>query len=221
MTSEYFSNKNNFDQIKDPLKEYSSDYWYFNTKEESEMICWNDNIFTDQEIRRIKVIGKRLGCKQSLVGFGSGKSDTSIRNCYNSWIKPNEYTNWIFERVSNILLSNNEKFFQFDLTMLECIQFTYYSSEMDGDGGHYKSHIDSCYWNLPHNRKLSMVIQLSSPDEYEGGDLLIQGSYNPSVVRKEKSFGITFPAFVLHEVTPVTKGERYTLVAWAHGPSFK
>jgi len=32
---------------------------------------------------------------------------------------------------------------------------------------------------------------------------------------------IFFPSYTLHEVTPVTKGTRYTLVGWVHGPAFK
>ena len=38
---------------------------------------------------------------------------------------------------------------------------------------------------------------------------------------KEQGKLILFPSYVLHEVKPVTKGERYSLVAWITGPQFK
>lgn len=218
MTSEYFSNKNSFDQIEDPLKNSWGEYWHFDTKD-SDFCFWNSGIFTDKEIENIKVIGKRVGCSESLVGHGY--HDFNIRSSFQSWIKPNEHTSWIYERISNLLLDNNQKHFQFDLDKLEHIQFTYYNANFGKNGGHYSGHVDTIIWNVPDNRKLSAVIQLSSPDEYEGGELVIHHSANPMTIKKEKSFAVTFPSYCLHEVTPVTKGERYTLVAWAHGPSFK
>lgn len=70
---------------------------------------------------------------------------------------------------------------------------------------------------LPHNRKLSMSLQLSDPNDYEGGELLLHLSHNPTVISKQKGMMVFFPSHTLHEVTPVTKGERYSLVAWIHG----
>jgi PKHD-type hydroxylase len=69
-------------------------------------------------------------------------------------------------------------------------------------------------------RKLSLVVQLSSPDEYEGGGLEIMASSEPVQVTKEKGLICAFPSFILHRVTPVTKGTRRTLVIWIAGPDF-
>jgi PKHD-type hydroxylase len=102
--------------------------------------------------------------------------------------------------------------------MLETLQFTYYKSE---ENGCYKSHVDTLCWKLPYNRKLSIVVQLSSPDDYEGGELKLHNFHEPTAINKEKGLVVTFPSYTLHEVAPVTKGERYTLVAWVHGPPFK
>lgn len=74
---------------------------------------------------------------------------------------------------------------------------------------------------MPHNRKLSMVIQLSDPSEYEGGELLLHLGNNPTRIERKKGLAVFFPSYILHEVTPVTKGERYSLVAWVHGKPFK
>lgn len=62
------------------------------------------------------------------------------------------------------------------------------------------------------DRKLSIVIQLSESDEYEGGDLVVEGVKMP----RDKGAILTHdPIKDWHEVLPVTRGTRYTLVIWA------
>jgi PKHD-type hydroxylase len=62
---------------------------------------------------------------------------------------------------------------------------------------------------------------LSDPEEYEGGELLLKTSAFPIKTLNKKGTIIFFPSYVLHEVTPVTKGTRKTLVGWVLGPNFK
>ena len=216
MTSDYFSNKTSFDLIEDPIKNSWGSYWHLHIGS-YEPYCWNTEVFTCDEIERIKVIGRRLGINRAQTG-GEGKNCLDHRRSFNSWIHPNEYTSWIYERLTSVVNQNNEKFFNFDLTMIENLQFTYYNSE---EQGCYKAHVDPNCWSLPHNRKLSIVVQLSSPEEYEGGELKLYNSHEGITIKKEKGLVVSFPSYTLHEVTPVTKGERYSLVAWVHGPSFR
>jgi PKHD-type hydroxylase len=216
MTSKYLTYKNSFDNLVDPIKNSWGQYWYLKSQEQTQY-CWNNEIFSDDEIGRIKVIGKRLGIQRAQTG-GLGENCLDHRRSFTSWIAPNEHTSWIYKRLTEIVNQNNLKFFNFDLTQIETLQFTYYS---DKENGCYKSHIDPLNWNLPHNRKLSMVLQLSDPSEYEGGELKLYTSQEPIIIHKEKGYMVTFPSYTLHEVTPVTKGDRYSLVAWVHGPSFK
>jgi PKHD-type hydroxylase len=216
MTSKFFSNKNSFDIIKDPIQNNWGPYWHLKSQE-YEPYCWNTGIFTCDEIERIKVIGRRLGMNRAQTG-GSGENCLDHRRSFNSWIFPNEHTHWIYQKLSDAIDQNNQKFFNFDLSMIENLQFTYYSSEEEGC---YKGHIDPLNWKLPHNRKLSLVMQLSDPSEYEGGELRLHTSHEPVIIRKEKGMVVCFPSYTLHEVTPVTRGERYTLVGWVHGPAFK
>jgi PKHD-type hydroxylase len=215
MTSKYFSNKNSFDLITDPIQNNWGPYWHLNSHQ-YEQFCWNNQVFTEEEIERIKVIGRRLGMNRSLTGSSENLLD--YRRSFNSWIHPNEHTSWIYERLQHLINQNNKEHFNFDLTMIETLQFTYYNSEEEGC---YNKHVDPLCWNIPHNRKLSIVTQLSYPEEYEGGDLNLFTSSEPITIKKEKGMITTFPSYILHEVTPVTKGERYSLVAWVHGPAFK
>lgn len=216
MTSDYFSHKNSFDTLVDPIQNNWGPYWHLSTKE-YQPFCWNTEVFTCDEIERIKVIGKRLNINRSTTG-GGGENCLDHRRSFNSWIFSNEHTSWIYQKLTELIQQNNENYFNFDLTMIENLQFAYYSSE---ESGCYKSHVDPLSWTIPHNRKLSLVVQLSDPEDYEGGELKLHTSYEPTTIKKEKGLVITFPSYTLHEVTPVTKGDRYSLVAWVHGPAFK
>lgn len=65
MISEYFSYNYNFNDIvrNDPTNNTGTEYWHLNTRS-TENWCWNTNIFTDRELERIIVIGKRLRPKR-------------------------------------------------------------------------------------------------------------------------------------------------------------
>ena len=62
-----------------------------------------------------------------------------------------------------------------------------------------------------------MSIQLSDENSYEGGDLLIDYSGDTYHAPRSKGSVIVFDSRLTHEVTPVTRGERYSLVKWFHG----
>jgi PKHD-type hydroxylase len=70
-------------------------------------------------------------------------------------------------------------------------------------------------------RKLSISIQLTNPEEYEGGELYLYDEDKGTLMSKEQGTLIIFPSYVLHEVMPVTKGERNSLVTWVTGKQFK
>jgi PKHD-type hydroxylase len=74
--------------------------------------------------------------------------------------------------------------------------------------------------NMP-VRKLSISIQLTNPDEYEGGELYLYQSDKGELMDKTQGTLIMFPSYVLHEVMPVTKGTRNSLVTWVTGKQFK
>lgn len=117
----------------------------------------------------------------------------------------------IFECVSKV----NFEYFKFNLSeIIEEIQYTEYEESYQG---FYDWHTDAGN----NNRKLSIVVQLSDPAEYEGGELQVQNGEHPyRVCNKEKGGMIVFPSFLLHRVTPVTKGCRRSLVIWISGPPF-
>lgn len=174
---------------------------------------WND-AFSKEEIEKIIELGESLLPTDAKVGSGL---NTEYRRSKTSWIQLNNETEWIFSRLGHIVSSLNGQFYGFDLHgFVEGLQYTVYSEE---DAGCYDWHLD---WgsNTP-QRKLSIVTQLSEPDEYDGGDLEIMTSKNPDVVDRCAGRSVVFPSFVLHRVTPVTRGTRKTLVAWICGNQFR
>ena len=93
----------------------------------------------------------------------------------------------------------------------------FYSWHRDGMGSHGEVHDKPNNKFLHDNtRKLSMSIILNS--NFEGGDFEIRGL--DKVPRLKEGSIIVFPSFMEHRVASVTKGIRYSLVAWFVGPPF-
>jgi PKHD-type hydroxylase len=143
--------------------------------------------------------------------------------CDIAWVgsKPGDrfINNVIWDHIQTI----NGQAFGFDIQHLEPLQYTVYKSDILG---HYKWHRDT-FFTKPnmYDRKLTLVMQLSDSDDYEGGDLILEDDFfankpDPMEMRAKGSIFI-FPAFIKHTVTPVTKGIRRSLVAWAEGPKFR
>lgn len=183
--------------------------WGFYT-DRTENWAYVNNLFTPEECAQIIDIGN-ANLEEATVN-GNNKE---IRESQISWLSPNDLE-FVFRRVTDTVLNLNSQFFQFDLFgITEGFQFTRY----DAPTGHYGMHIDKVLnGNI---RKLSLTIQLSSPEDYEGGELVLQMSKDVNIMSKELGKMIVFPSYVLHEVRPVTKGTRYSLVAWITGKPFK
>jgi PKHD-type hydroxylase len=77
-------------------------------------------------------------------------------------------------------------------------------------------------------RKISMTLNLNVPGEYEGGNLKFdfgphstKNRYHECIEIRPQGSMVIFPSFVYHQVTPVTRGTRYSLVLWSLGKPFK
>lgn len=82
-------------------------------------------------------------------------------------------------------------------------------------GGKFTWHSDVLE-GREHQRKLTVVVQLSEPDTYEGGQLQIKKiSTEPF---KHRGSVIMFPSNTPHRVATVTEGVRYSLITWIYGP---
>jgi len=89
------------------------------------------------------------------------------------------------------------------------------------DSGHLTWHTD-IGGKTVNCRKLAMTVQLSDPEEYEGGKFQIwTGGEEYNTLDLKKGDVCVFPAYLLHRVTPVTKGQRKVLVFWIGGRHFR
>ena len=148
---------------------------------------------------------------------------------------------WIYKQIQPYVHMANEKAgwnYQWDWT--ENCQFTKYDI-----GQYYGWHTDSFKKpNKTNNdnekgkiRKLSMTISLNDGTEYDGGQLefdfknvspvdewVDEKIYNSKVICSQifkKGSIVVFPSYLWHRVTPVTRGTRYSLVAWNLGWPFQ
>lgn len=181
------------------------------------MHAWWDNAFTDEELDAICLMGERHIPSSGKVGINEGDQNQKIRKCTVSWIPPE---GWLAERLETVINQLNGKYFGLNLWGFgEDFQYTVYKYHKK-QTEHYDWHMDQGE-NNNSPRKLSIVLQLSNPDEYENGDLeLFLGSEQQIKVQKKRGLIYAFPSYVLHRVSPVTKGTRRTLVVWVSGPKF-
>jgi PKHD-type hydroxylase len=194
--------------IKEPKFENSS--WNFELDQTNLFAFWN-NAFSKEECQTIINIAKDKGLIK-----GKTRDETDVRDSKISWLYPTDNMDWVFRRVTDIVLNLNERFFKFDLFGLnEGFQFTNY----EAPSGKYGKHVDRAM-NIP-VRKLSISVQLTNPEEYEGGELYLYDDDKGTLMDKTQGMLILFPSYVLHEVMPVTKGTRNSLVTWITGKQFK
>ncbi|WP_118178406.1 Fe2+-dependent dioxygenase [Paraburkholderia phosphatilytica] len=82
----------------------------------------------------------------------------------------------------------------------------------------FGSHVDGAVRVLPNGVKLrtdvSATLFLSEPDEYDGGELVIEDTYGVQQVKLPAGHLIVYPATSLHQVTPVTRGARVASFFW-------
>jgi len=162
--------------------------------------------------------------------------DKNVRNSHHTWIPTNH---WISGFIWHYAHKANKENFLYELDHIDTsLQYTIYQQNQ-----FYKWHTDQStdkfYKPLPSNtdenlkenflnqntesvRKLSGVLQLSDPNDYECGELQIMAEDGSSYFApKEQGTIIFFDSRSNHRVRKVTKGIRKSLVFWVKGPRWK
>jgi PKHD-type hydroxylase len=198
-------------QDKKEIK-FDNTSWSFKTDTVHLYAFWNEAL-TKEECETIVNIAKNKGLT---TGKTQGEDVDKSRNSDVSWLNPTDNLEWFYQKLTDIVTKLNEEFFKFDLYGInEGLQFTNYKAP----SGKYSKHVDRSI-NMS-VRKLSVSVQLTNPNEYEGGELCLYDGDKPTVMDKKQGTIVIFPSYILHEVKPVTKGERNSLVTWVTGPAFK
>jgi len=87
------------------------------------------------------------------------------------------------------------------------------------NGGHYGTHSDAALMRLPEanltiRSDLSATVFLSDPDEYDGGELVIEEQFGGQAVKLAAGDMVLYPSSSLHQVSPVTRGQRICAIMW-------
>jgi len=176
--------------------------------------AWWEDGFTKEELNYLQGIAKN-NTDAALVG--ENNNNPNIRRSEVSWLSDDEKHSWVFDKISHIASSLNSEFFRFNLRHFSGdIQLSNYSEKNQGT---YIWHQDFGASGV--YRKLSLVLQLTDPQDYEGGELQIFNGKTEIPMNKQRGLVFAFPSWTVHRVTPVTKGSRQTMVIWLAGEPFQ
>ena len=86
-------------------------------------------------------------------------------------------------------------------------------------GGHYGPHVDGALRPVDGasariRTDLSITVMLSEPGDYEGGELVVEDLLEDRVIKLPAGDAILYPANTIHQVNPVTRGERLAAFTW-------
>jgi PKHD-type hydroxylase len=187
---------------------------------DSQNFYWYKQGFTKEELDKIYNDVAQLPFeKATILGENNTEAIKAIRSSSIKWIPKNQNWQWLYDKLMNMALEANNSLWHFDLISVdETIQYTEYYDTADG---HYTWHQDIGGGSAS-KRKISITVQLSDPEEYEGGDLeMWQGG--EAVVKSERGAGVVFifPSYMMHRVTKVTKGTRRSFVLWVGGQHYR
>ena len=156
--------------------------------------------------------------KASTFRTGGTDEEDSHRKTDIRWVPNDDVYRELHNTVWEYAMAANQHF-DVAVTTLPPLQFTEYA-----EAGHkYDSHHDIDWMRQDgRHRKLSVVIQLTDPDEYEGGELGFAHTASPPPIDLAKKGSIiVFPSYHEHFVTPISKGSRRSLVGWLEGPRWR
>ena len=192
-------------------------------------------VFTDELIERIHAMVYDNNHKFEKGGTGyaeiGGIDQNESNNRDIAYVPCVDHSFFVYEILEKCVTEANTALFQFDINYVtDALHYVIYPTPNQPDtlgqvreiGGHLDWHMDIGQGGV-NRRKLATTVQLSAPDEYEGGDFQVWygGSDGFITLPREKGDVLIFPTFYLHRVTPITKGERRALVYWTGGEPFR
>jgi len=186
-----------------PLKNNFAEFIYY------------EGLLLPHEITRIRNFWKEEEVIKSTVS-GPDEYNDELRKSSVMFIDNTPENDWIYQKLAGLAINCNNERFWFDLLGFhQELQLTRYT-----EGDFFDWHLDFGAGESS-ARKLSMTIQLSDPDEYEGGDLEFMINQKTVKVPRKQGTIVIFPSFIMHRVTPITKGIRQSIVGWVSGPPFR
>lgn len=174
------------------------------------------NVLLQHEIDQVNQLWDAEKSIRAGVSGGDGTMKDDLRKTSIFGLENTPEHRFLFEKLAMYAVQCNNERYGFDVHgFMEPLQLMTYG------------HDDFFDWHLDFGvgpasgRKLSMTIQLSDPEDYEGGELQFMINQNIVSAPKEKGTMIVFPSFILHRVNPVTSGTRKSIVGWVGGPPYR
>lgn len=173
--------------------------------------------FSPGECAQIMALGDALPATTA----GTEDRENYYRVSKIAWIEASEQSHWLFHRMG-LLFREVNAHYGFELFgLVDALQYTVY-----GPGQRFDWHMDLGPAQTS-ARKLSITVQLCDGADYDGGDLEFLNAPRPESPgaavhpARQRGTATIFPSYVAHRVSPVTRGTRISLVAWACGPAFR
>ena len=148
-------------------------------------------------------------------GSREGLNRPDSRRTKVAWLDFQEHR-WVYEIMDAIVTKANE-YFQADIVPVRYpIQIGVYDASEEG---YFTWHSDNVASDQ--TRKITLVVPLNDPAEFEGGAVEFLQGNAVSAPKQVPGVPIVFPSWLTHRVTPVTSGKRYSLVYWIRGPNWR
>jgi len=184
-------------------------YWFENGLSQTELIKFN-NLIHGLEYENATIIGDSAE---------NSAPSLDVRSSKIKWIPHNSEWDWLYNKFKDMISEANNELWKFNIhDIIENIQYTEYHAT---DDGHYDWHQDIGPGDAS-LRKISLTVQLTDSESYTGGDLEIwQGGKVHDPTPRGSGIVIIFPSYMMHRVSPVTRGVRRSLVLWVGGQHYK
>ena len=184
--------------------------------------CIADNVFPAEVVALInRFADDRAGqAEQGGVVLADSKHEraSTMRRSDVVWLNQEPQNQPIYEFIAGFVNKVNADVFRLDIRGFdEPFQIATYRGDVKG---HYDWHVDIGRGRLS-NRKISIVVPLTDPSEYEGGQFQVFHDSEPTTIAMPLGRILAFPSYLLHRVTPVTCGVRRTMAIWVSGPAFR
>lgn len=174
-----------------------------------------EGLLLPHEVNRVLEFWEEDKIEKATVSGGEKYKD-DLRKSSVMFIDKTKANDWIYRKLAELSVVTNSQRYNYDiLGFQQELQLTRYSKD-----DFFEWHLDFGPGSIS-VRKLSVTVQLSDPDEYEGGDLEFMINQNIVKAPRKKGTVIIFPSFILHRVTPITKGTRQSIVGWVAGPPYR
>lgn len=167
-----------------------------------------ENVFTPEECKRIIELGLTYIPVHDVAPEELKRTPQGKRRVLH---KEADYQ-WLIQRMMPMAAHLNQQNYKFQVSGVEIPHFCEYNVGESSPWHHdFASDTNT-------NRKLTLLVFLSNPDDFKGGQFHIFPSTERTVQKQGNM--LMFPAYLMHQVEPVISGVRYSLITWGIGQPF-